>query len=258
MTHDKVEELLGVYALHATGPEERQAVADHLAECPRCRAEVSAYDEVAAMLASPAPEAPAGVWAKVAHAIAEDRPGRNGPRPSFVWPAEVAARTTRSPRHRRTAVVWAAVTRAAAAVATLAGVHTAHLGWQVGQLKRELSQAGIAQAAARAAGGPHLTIKLAAADLSPTVTIVATPSGGAYWLSSSLPRLGTSQTYQLWGLVDGKPVSLALVGPNPDNLGYFRLEDSVKKLMVTAEPEGGTPLPTTPVLAQGSVPSRSA
>ena len=60
MIHDKVEELLGAYALHTTEPNERRDIAVHLAECSRCRAEVSSHDEMVAMLASPAPEAPLG------------------------------------------------------------------------------------------------------------------------------------------------------------------------------------------------------
>lgn len=259
MTHDKIQELLGVYSIHATGPEERQGIAAHLEECPRCRAEVSGHDEVVAMLASPAPEAPAGLWAKVASSIAEDKPRTDESVPSLARPGEVVPLDVRrEPRRRPRGGAWIAGIAAAAAVAAWAGVGMAQLRSQVSTLKKELSQTGIAEAAAQAGGGPHKTIRLTSAAHSPAVTILATPLGGAYWLSSSLPRLGASQTYQLWGLVDGKPVSIALVGPNPDSLGYFRLERNVSKLMVTAEPEGGTPVPTAPVLAQGSVPSRSA
>ena len=41
----------------------------------------------------------------------------------------------------------------------------------------------------------------------------------------------------------------------PDNVDFFRVEPDVTELMVTAEPSGGTPGPTTSVLAQGAVPT---
>jgi anti-sigma factor RsiW len=259
MTHDKIQELLGAYSIHAIGPEERQEVGAHLAECPRCRAEVSGHDEVAAMLASPAPEAPAGLWAKVARSIAEDKPSTDGSLPSITATAEVVARGARRQSRRRPQTgAWVALIGAAAAAAAWAGVGVAQLHSQVSRLNKELSRTGIAEAAARAGAGPHQIIRLTSAERALAVTILATPLGGAYWVSSSLPRLGASKTYQLWGLVNGKPVSIALVGPNPDSLGYFRLERDVRQLMVTAEPQGGTPVPTAPVVAQGTVPSRFA
>lgn len=104
------------------------------------------------------------------------------------------------------------------------------------------------------AAGPHQTIKLAATDRQPAATVIVDGSGQAYWLWSSLHNLPSSQTYQLWGLSQGKPVSLGLVGDHPNAIDYFTLERGVTELMVTAEPQGGTPGPTTAVLAQGAVP----
>ena len=261
MIHDKVEELLGAYALHATEPNERRDIAAHLAECSRCRAEVSSHDEMVAMLASPAPEAPIGLWAKIYQSISQETPASRLPSPPLSSPVSspVSAPVTAGPightrGQRRWAVRWGALVGVAAALVAFAGVRVAQLGSQVKTLDREVSEVGIAGAAAKAAGEPHRTISLAATRPSAEVTIIASPSGAAYWLWSSLRDLPVSETYQLWGLSRGKPVSLALVGPNPRSVGYFRLENAITKLMVTAEPKGGTTLPTTPVLAEGKVP----
>ncbi len=280
MIHDKVEELLGVYALHATEPNERRDIAAHLAECSRCRAEVSSHDEMVAMLASPAPEAPVGLWAKISQSISQETPASSVPSPPVSSPAVSSPPVSSPPRSspprsslpvtspvtgirigrargttkRRWAVRWGAVVGVAAALVAFAGVRMAQLGSQVKMLDREVSEVGIAGAAAKAAGEPHQMISLAAAHPPAVVSIIATRSGAAYWLWSSLRDLPTWETYQLWGLSRGKPVSLALVGPNPHSVGYFRLEKAVTKLMVTAEPKGGTTLPTTPVLAAGNVP----
>ena len=49
--HDhEIEELLGAYALDAVNAEEATAVEVHLTTCPRCRAELDAYREMAAAL----------------------------------------------------------------------------------------------------------------------------------------------------------------------------------------------------------------
>ena len=50
MTHDEAVALLGAYALDAVPPEEAVLVAAHVAECPRCTAELDAHREVAGML----------------------------------------------------------------------------------------------------------------------------------------------------------------------------------------------------------------
>ncbi len=272
MIHDKVEELLGAYALHATEPNERRDIAAHLAECSRCRAEVSSHDEMVAMLASPAPEAPLGLWAKISQSISQETPASRVPSPPLISLSSPVSSVsspvssvsspvtagpishTRGTSQRRWAVRWGALVGVAAALVAFAGVRVAQLGSQVKTLDREVSEVGIAGAAAKAAGEPHRTISLAATRPSAEVTIIASRSGAAYWLWSSLRDLPVSETYQLWGLSRGKPVSLALIGPNPRSVGYFRLENAITKLMVTAEPKGGTTLPTTPVLAEGNVP----
>ena len=73
-------------------------------------------------------------------------------------------------------------------------------------------------------------------------------------LESSLRELPSSKTYQLWGLARGNIVSLGLVGPDPHSVAPFRIEAGITTVMVTAEPSGGTPKPTLPVVAQGTVP----
>ena len=63
-THEEVAELLGAYALDAVGPDEVVMIETHLEVCPRCRAEVAAHREVAAVLAYGGATAPDGLWAR--------------------------------------------------------------------------------------------------------------------------------------------------------------------------------------------------
>jgi len=51
---------------------------------------------------------------------------------------------------------------------------------------------------------------------------------------------------------------LGLVGPDPRSVGAFRIEATITAVMLTAEPSGGTPKPTPPVLAQGNVPAATS
>jgi anti-sigma-K factor RskA len=263
MIHQEIEELLGAYALHATEAEEDREIEAHLADCPRCRAEVQAHLEVAAMLGSTTAEVPAGLWERIAASVSEiPAPGRAGPPPAALDSAgTLAGGTVRHsrgrPLRRWQAPLWGAAMAVAAALIALLAVEVGHLDQQVSSLKTAVRQYGLSGAAAQVALGPHRTVVLSA-DKAPVAKVVLAPSGAAFWVSSSLRELPSSQTYQLWGLARGKIVSLGLVGPDPHAVGAFRIEATVTAVMVTAEPSGGTPTPTLPVLAQGDVPSPTA
>ena len=47
MSHEEVADLLGAFALDAVDGRDKDAVRNHLDECPRCQAELSEYHEVA-------------------------------------------------------------------------------------------------------------------------------------------------------------------------------------------------------------------
>ncbi len=257
MIHEEIEELLGAYALHATEADEDREIEAHLADCPRCRAEVQAHLEVAAMLGSSPAEVPAGLWEKIAASVGEIRPPGAADRRSVSPPMGTAPFSRARPPRRGPAPVWATAVAVAAAVIALLGVEVAHLDQQVGSLKTAIRQYGLSGAAAQVALGPHRTIVLTAAKAEVAKLVVA-PSGAAFWVSSSLRELPSSETYQLWGLARGNVVSLGLVGPDPRSVGAFRIEATITAVMLTAEPSGGTPKPTPPVLAQGNVPAATS
>lgn len=264
MTHTEIEELLGAFALDAVEQDEADEIVRHLDDCPRCRAEVVAHREVAGKLGNTGTEAPSGLWDKIAETIAHDTPALGEhPGPAFLRekradgraaaPGTVVPIFTKT-RNRRRAVLAGVVTVAAAAVVVLA-VSVGTLRTQVQNLQRALGRTGLSAAVAQAAIGPHRTIQLTSDAHLPDATVIVGPTGSAYWVSSSLRSLPAGRTYQIWGLNSGRIVSLGLVGPDPHHYAGFRLEASVRTLMVTAEPEGGAPAPTGPVLAKGSVPA---
>lgn len=247
MIHDQIEELLGAYALDATDPEERQLIEAHLAECPRCRAEVQAHQEVAASLASSSSEVPSGLWEKIAVSIAADGPQEAPPSP--VLGGNVVRLPVKAPVRGRS-LGWGVAAVAAAAVAFL-GVTVAHLDNRVNDLQNNMSKSSLADWLLQ----PHETVTLDSASRSPVAYVVLARSGQAVWYQSSLGYLPADMTYQMWGLSHGQVVSLALMGTNPHQLAPFDLGSATTKIMVTAEPAGGTAKPTTPVVAAGTIPS---
>jgi len=75
MAHHEIEELLGAYALDAVDADEARLVEDHLADCPRCRAEVAEHREVAALLTTGSTEpVPDGLWDRIAADLGDTPP----------------------------------------------------------------------------------------------------------------------------------------------------------------------------------------
>lgn len=246
MSHDDLQSLLGAYALDALDPKEVAAVEEHLAGCPRCQAEVAAHRDAASLLAAGGGEAPAGVWDRIAAELGQDDapPSEHLVKPPNGVPVR--------PRRRIALPAVAAVATTAAAAAVL-GVSAAHLEHRVNVLSSALNAGGIQQAAAAAVLSPaHRAVRLVSATNHQTMQVVILPDGSAYLVRSDLPALDSDRTYQLWGLVNGKAVSLGLLGSDP-RVAAFRVDPSVSRLMVTAEPKGGVPQPTSPVLVQGNV-----
>src|SRR5271156_7111790 len=66
MTHDEASELLAAFALDAIDGDEHRQIEEHLAGCPRCRAEVDAHREVAAALGNSVEPLPEGLWESIA------------------------------------------------------------------------------------------------------------------------------------------------------------------------------------------------
>jgi anti-sigma factor RsiW len=265
MSHDDLQSLCGAYALDALDPEEAAELEAHLAECPRCRSEVAEHRNTASLLATVGGEAPTGIWDRIAAELALDdsAPGAGlakapsgglsgTPREDVSGHPKVVPLRSR----RRVALpAIAALATAAAVAAVVLGVTAAHLNHRVNALSHAVGAGGLQQAAAAAVLNPqHRSVQLVSAGNHPTAQVVVLPDGNAYLVRSELPALDSRRTYQLWGLANGQAVSLGLLGSNPQ-LVAFRVDPGVSRLMVTAEPRGGVPQPTTPVLIQGGLPA---
>ncbi|WP_437918160.1 anti-sigma factor [Sphingobacterium sp. LRF_L2] len=66
-----------------------------------------------------------------------------------------------------------------------------------------------------------------------------------YLTSGNLPATPTGKQYQLWAIVDGKPVDAGLL-PREAEEGFFKMNDipHAQTFAITLEKEGGSPTPT--------------
>jgi anti-sigma-K factor RskA len=86
------------------------------------------------------------------------------------------------------------------------------------------------------------------------VTVALTSSGAAYLLPKDLATLPAGRTYQLWGRIDGRMISLGLLGSRPAVTAFsVNPEAPVSLFAITAEPSGGVLQPTTTPVVQGVV-----
>lgn len=246
MNHNEAEELIGAYALDAVSDEEAAAIEAHLESCPRCAGELDSYRAAAAMIGNVGAAVPEGLWDKISSELTT--PESSPVRRDVVVPIRSAPRSTIN-LWRGAAV---ALTLAAAAVLAVFAVQIGNLHSEVHHLNDALGRHNLSAAVMAAEAAPHSTIQLAS-KAGTAVTFVVSGNDEAYWVSSSLPRLRHGRTYQLWGLTDGRIVSLGLAGSDPHNYSVFRLPGRYQRLMVTAEPAGGTSRPTGTVLASAQV-----
>lgn len=241
----EIEELLGAYALDAVEPDERELVERHLLDCPRCRAELADHLEVAAMLAEGAP-APEGLWARIAASLEEPPPALRlavAP-PGLASSGDAAVVDLGAERSRRRASRLAlALAGVAAAVIVVLGVVVVRQETRIDDLTKEIASSDLSDAAGAAMGDPA-TVKTVLTDPSGegdlTATAAVTPDGTGYLMTPNLPPLPEDRTYQLWGIVGDRVISLGVLGNEP-SVSVFQVDPAVgvDGFAVTEEIAGG-------------------
>lgn len=235
---DHLDELLGAYALDALDDDERQLVDDYLSVDPRARAEVQEHREVATLLAWTGSSAPTGVWDRIAASL-DERPPAPGPELARIIPM-VGVR-----RRRVRRVVELAGAAAAAAVLAVVVVQLADGGGA------PTDPIAAAVDAARSDRDSNV-VELASADGAITVEAVIDVDGHGFLLGQDLPSLPADRTYQLWGVVDGKVISLGVIGRSPE-IEPFTVDGNLTALVVTDEVAGGVPVSEQPAVVAGEL-----
>lgn len=240
--HQEIQELLGAFALDAVDAHEASAIEDHLRECPRCRAEVASHRETAALLVDFHVEPSSALWDRVAASLDEAAPP----------PLDLSRLASIAPRSRPAAVRLLAVAAAVAVVLGLGGV-TLQQQREVDELQTALARQELAVTASSAFDEPEArTATLRAGDGSLALRAVVLPDGSGYLVAERLPRLDPQRTYQLWGIVEGEPVSARVLGAAP-TVVRFTLPVGATALAISEERAGGATEPTLPALLTGLV-----
>ncbi len=254
MSHEEASDLLGAYALDAVDGDEFTELEAHLETCPRCRAELDSLRDVAAAMGNSVEQPPAGLWSQIALRLPErqvdDEPPPM-PRLTSETPSPFRAPAAVPTRRRRAVVtVIGAIAVAAAAVAVVLGVGLVRADNKVSNLQA----AGPTTLSAALHTPGHRLITLHSSSHTQLAQVVVTPSGQGFLVSSNLPALGHGETYQLWGIVGNSPISLGLLGSAPRSAA-FTVAGSTRptKFGVTAEPAGGSIVPTGSMVATGAV-----
>ncbi len=244
LSHDELRSLLAASALNALPSEEAEQLDRHLKRCSHCRTELFEFETTASLLVEPANEAPPGLWEEIVATI-----GHTGP--------EAMPQSLRRIVKRRKWWVqgWAIAAAAAAVAVVVLTVSVANLQGDVSHLQNQAFGGVLPSAVAKALSSPrHQVVELRSTSGVDLASAVITTSGDAFLVPKALRALGTGQTYQLWAESRGKAVSLGVLGPIP-GISVFRVESGMTALMLTAEPRGGVPAPTSAVLAAGGVPT---
>ena len=259
MTHDEAHDLLAAFSLDAMETDELRAIEDHLAGCPRCRAEVDAHREVAAALGNSVEPLPEGLWETISRRLPDRHDGERPPMPMLVRDEFTDGEAT-ADRHRPSAfrstrarfTTLASVAAAAAAVVAVLGVNLAHADNQLAHARGVIDGTSHTAVMAAEETPGHKDVSLENANHQQLASFVTVPSGQGYLVKSALPKLPPGETYQLWGVVQGQPISLGLLGQKPHMVTYT-LAGSVRpsKLGITIEPAGGSAVPTKSMLASG-------
>ncbi|MCD9624521.1 anti-sigma factor domain-containing protein [Rhabdothermincola salaria] len=279
---DEIDDLLGAYALDALDADERAAVEARLAHDPDARREADrlthAIDE---LTAAQAVEPPPALWDQIAASLPprdtapevtttpEDPPatptvastptGSDAVAPPAAptgTPAPLAADRTDELAQRRarragasptTTRVLAAVAGVAAAVALVLGIVVVR---DEGSGNGDLAQR-LTAAAERAAEEPGSRRGVLEGADGAEIEVVVDPDGRAFVLGDDLPALADDRTYQLWSVDGATPVSLGLLGANPQVAVVAA--GSSRQLAISEEPVGGSTAPSSTPIASGSL-----
>jgi uncharacterized protein (UPF0212 family) len=256
MSHDEIRDLLAIAALDAVDVDTLAEIEEHAATCPRCQSELDSYRAVASALGNSVEELPDGLWTNISSQLWE-RPNDQALVPTLVIGGNKAdivpiGSSSRSSRRIRAALGAVAIAAAASIVVlTLSLVSTQHHVTNLQSAVRVASRSAV-QRAMTTPG--HQVVNLTSSTDQRIAQFVMLPDGRGYLVKSNMPTLPSDETYQLWGIVAGSPVSIGVMGRSPSD-ATFTLNSSPgpTELAVTVQKSGGSLIPAKHFVGSGQV-----
>jgi hypothetical protein len=242
LTHAELQELLAAYALDAVDADEAALLDDHLRDCATCRSDLASYRAAATQLAHgvDADLVPPLLWDRVAAAL-DARP-----------PAFDMGRVVPLPRRVRVGRRIAAIAAAAVFVVAFTAV-VIHQQNQLDDMHDALNRDALHSAALAAFDAPNSrTATMMSSDGQVQARAVVLADGSGYLLSQQLPVLDQTRTYQLWAIVDGRPISVSVLGTDPAVVA-FHVDQRATALAVSNEAAGGAVQPSATPILSGSI-----
>ncbi len=278
--HEEYKEMLTAQALDALEPAEARELAEHLASCAECRAELALWQDTASTLAYAAPLASpsadlrarilADIRADGAKPLAQNGDAEAGARKASQDESKVVP-FARPERQR-----WSAAMKVgalAASVALIAFAAALVLLWNrynamqqefvqltdrwelaQGELRREREQMARQQEAIELITSPGSKVTaLTGTDVATRAHgkfVYDRNTGRAMLMAYDLPPAPTGKAYQLWFIAEGKPPMPGRVF-NTDSAGHAEMREQLSEeargasvFAVTLEPSGGVAAPT--------------
>jgi anti-sigma-K factor RskA len=251
---DPVRDLVEDYALDLLSAAERAAFEARLATDPALRKELAATSEILASLAFSTPVVPQpGLKARVMARVTAIAPSGGEAK---VLPFVAPVRRSRAP-------LWlgAALAASLLLIAKLSSdLRNARQDSLIARSTMTASERAVAQRDSLIAQLTDPSVEL----VTMAATGAAKPAIKAYLnrtrrtmllSAASLEAPSAGQAYQLWFIIDGKPVPSVTF--RPDSTGHALLREvamptgEVSATAITREPEGGSATPTMPILFVG-------
>jgi anti-sigma-K factor RskA len=265
MTHQDVYELAPEYVLGTLDEMTRARILAHLSGCPACRAEVAAVSQTFDAMGRTVPDVapPPGLRDRiVAIAAAETQ------RPGVVAAAPLVNTSLLSVAMRIAAVAVLAVALWQWAAAR---EEVTQLRQRVAELQAETGELLVARVSLeeQVRTVTHQTQVLRASDMI-TYNLAAQPvaagaharayvshKDGMVFTAEGLPAAPTGKVYQLWVIVNAKPISVGVFSPDPTGRVHAVMDTPPITAMpgtvaVTLEPTGGLPQPSGAVYLAGN------
>ncbi len=180
LDHEEVSEMLAIYSLDALPADEAALVEQHLADCPRCQADLASLREVAGLLAGSATSPPEELWDRIAAELTE--PASGPP----LTPPVIADR--HEPEATGLAGGGKGLVAALLAVLGVLSYRVVNLDNRVGGLQSALAQHGPNQQVALALADPaHQKVQLTAKGSTMRATSSCSLMGGPTGSTTTCP-----------------------------------------------------------------------